>query len=195
MSLADRILKESAPEYSDFLAQQRDDVSVGVEVLLYGPASLPERNQTFEVEEYLPGWFTLGDNSGGRQFLMKLDGNPAVYACDAGALGSLDPDLVAPKFAEWLAGGCPMPQARRSKLPFMGDLWMTQAPPNGLKDLLKLKQTLALQLSMGQLKEHLQALPCRIATNIPCNNWDGRLEKLPDMRDCFAFTPIGGQPG
>lgn len=79
MNLLDRIRQDSAPEYRDFLAQNSsDDVSVGEEVLLYGLPGLPERNETYELEEYLPGWFTLGDDSGGNQFLMKLDGSPGV---------------------------------------------------------------------------------------------------------------------
>lgn len=195
MSLLNRILQDSAPEYRDFLAQNSsDDVSVGEEVLLYGLPGLPERNETYELEEYLPGWFTLGDDSGGNQFLMKLDGTPGVYLCGAGALGSLEPELVAPKFGTWLARGCPSSKAPPPKLPFKGDFWMIQAPPNGLKDLLKVKQTLALQLSLAQMKEFLQTVPCQVAANIPCINWDGRLEKLPEMRHCFAFTPPGARP-
>jgi len=193
MSLLDVILKDSVPEYRNFLAQNVEDVPVG-DLLLYGLESLPDRNQTYELEEYLPGWFRLGDDSGGRQFLMKLDGSAAVYACDAGALGSLEPELVAPGFADWFSRGCPLPQVPPARLPLAGDFWMIQAPPNGLKDLLKLKQTLALQHSLGQLKEHLQGVPCRIAANIPCINWDGRLEKLPEMRHCFVFTPLEGKP-
>lgn len=193
MSLLDNIHNDSASQYRDFFAQNREDRLVG-DVLLYGLDSLLERNQTHQLEEYMPGWFSLGDDSGGSQFLMKLDGCAAVFACEAGALGSLEPVLVHPEFGDWLSRGCPLPQAPPVKLPLAGDFWMIESPPNGLKDLLKLKQTLALQHSLGQLKEYLQGVPCRIAANIPCINWDGRLEKLPELRHCFVFTPLEGKP-
>lgn len=71
---------------------------------------------------------------------------------------------------------------------------MIQAPPNGLKDLLKVKQTLALQLSLAQMKEFLQDRALPGCGRRPCINWDGRLEKLPEMRHCFAFTSPGARP-
>jgi len=107
MNLLDRVLRDSAPEYRDFLQGLPEEKLVGDVVLLYGLAVLQERNHTYEVQEYLPEWFTLGDDSGGNQLLMRLDGTPAVYSCDAGALGSIEPDLIHPRFAEWLTQGCP----------------------------------------------------------------------------------------
>ncbi|MHC6177203.1 DUF4303 domain-containing protein [Glutamicibacter sp. X7] len=63
---------------------------------IYGPHSLAERNETFEVAEYAPGWVLIGDDSGGIGYLMRAGGavfepahEPAaseVYALDLGAL-------------------------------------------------------------------------------------------------------------
>ena len=39
---------------------------------------------------------------------MKLDGSHAVYLCDHGAIGSLDPELIHESFGGWYANGCPI---------------------------------------------------------------------------------------
>lgn len=63
---------------------------------VYGPADLEERNETFEVARYAPGWVLVGDDSGGRGLLMRATGpgfSPTtgrdaaeVFALDLGAL-------------------------------------------------------------------------------------------------------------
>ncbi|ROR93499.1 uncharacterized protein DUF4303 [Salana multivorans] len=41
---------------------------------VYGPDDLAERNETFEVAEYAPGWVLVGDDSGGSGYLMRRPG-------------------------------------------------------------------------------------------------------------------------
>lgn len=63
---------------------------------VYGPHSLAERNTTFEVAHYAPGWVLVGDDGGGRGLLMRASGpgfDPAagresaeVVLLDLGAL-------------------------------------------------------------------------------------------------------------
>ncbi|EKK02634.1 hypothetical protein RBSH_02049 [Rhodopirellula baltica SH28] len=62
------------------------------------------------MQTYLADWFAIGDDGGGTALLMRLDGSPAVYNCGHGAIGSLDPELVSPSFAQWLAAECPVPR-------------------------------------------------------------------------------------
>ena len=109
MSLIDEIRQQAAEEYRSHAARHPDEASVGERVLLYGQDDLEERNNTYEVPTYLPGWFTIGDDGGGTAILMRLDGSPGVYLCGHGAIGSLDPEPVADSFASWLAADCPLP--------------------------------------------------------------------------------------
>lgn len=109
MSLAAEIQSGASPDYVAFLRAHADSVAVGDFVLLYGKSDIDERNATFEVQTYLPGWFALGDDGGGVALLMRLDGSPPVYRCGHGALGSLEPEPVAESFADWHASGCPVP--------------------------------------------------------------------------------------
>ena len=109
MNLLALILQKSHLDYHRFLEHTIDARSVGEFVLLYGQSMIEERNQTYELERYLPGWFTIGDDSGGVALLMNLDGSDGVYQCDQGALGSLEPERFADSFQDWLNDECPTP--------------------------------------------------------------------------------------
>ena len=66
-------------------------VQVGEVVLIYSWPSVEERNETHEVDAYLPSHVSIGNDSGDYEFLIRRDGSPTVYQCDAGALGSACP--------------------------------------------------------------------------------------------------------
>ena len=105
--MRDDIRANASAEYLAYTANHPDEQSVGDYILLYGQSYIAERNETYELSTYLPGWFTLGDDGGGMAILMRLDGSPAVFRCDHGAIGSDDPESVAASFTEWLAADCP----------------------------------------------------------------------------------------
>ncbi|HST62994.1 MAG TPA: SMI1/KNR4 family protein [Longimicrobium sp.] len=78
-------------------------------LLLYSAEDLAERNETFEVRAYAPGFLAIGDDSGGRSILIALDGSATVYIVDQ---GSMDPDEfieVSPDLLEWLHQGAELP--------------------------------------------------------------------------------------
>jgi hypothetical protein len=63
-----------------------------------------ERNKTFEIDVYCKGYLLIGDNSGGRGFLLSLaEGDTKVYSSDLGDLGPEDFDVEAESFTEWLS--------------------------------------------------------------------------------------------
>lgn len=109
MSLIDDIRNLASTQYREIAKSLEDSRSIGDYVLLYGAKDIEERNKTYEVQAYMPGWIAIGDDSGGQAILMKLDGSHGVYLCDHGALGSLDPEVVADSFSKWLEGSCPIP--------------------------------------------------------------------------------------
>ncbi|WP_327676739.1 SMI1/KNR4 family protein [Kitasatospora sp. NBC_00458] len=58
-------------------------------VLVYGPHSIRERNETFEVARYAPAWVLIGDDSGGGGLFMRRHGRDRtrVYRLGLGAIG------------------------------------------------------------------------------------------------------------
>jgi hypothetical protein len=110
MSLLENIQTLVSLQYLNLITTLDVSLSIGDYVLLYGMRDIEERNSIYEVQLYMPGWVAIGDDSGGQAILMRLDGSNAVYRCDHGALGSLEPALIAESLAEWIEIGCPMRQ-------------------------------------------------------------------------------------
>ncbi|WP_051304967.1 hypothetical protein [Chitinilyticum litopenaei] len=77
-------------------------------LLLYHLDDLIERNDTFEISQYLPGYLLIGDDSGGRGILASCEhpGHP-VYICSLGSLAKNDFVLLAATLQQWQASGCP----------------------------------------------------------------------------------------
>jgi hypothetical protein len=94
--------------YRAFLCDQFEDRVYG-DVNLYGRADFVEMNECHDVKRFCPGHVTIGDEGGGRQFLLALaDGRMFLVGAD-----DLDPTDAVPgvpeEFASWLTAGCPLP--------------------------------------------------------------------------------------
>jgi hypothetical protein len=78
-------------------------------VTVYEALSLAERNDTFEVGVYAPGYLLIGDDSGGRGFLLAVDvPESPVYVSDLGDLHPPGFEVAGTSMAAWLdvlAGG------------------------------------------------------------------------------------------
>jgi hypothetical protein len=69
---------------------------------LYSVMDLVERNDTFEVHEYCPGFLLIGDDSGGRGILINTDSSSeSVYSSDFGDLSVHGFALEAASMDEW----------------------------------------------------------------------------------------------
>jgi len=188
MSLIDDIRANAAPEYIEFLDAIPVEHSVGESIYLFSNTQLEEQNAKYEVQRYMPGWFTIGTDND-IALLMQLNGSAAVWQLDAGALGSAEPHAVASSFRDWRSQGCPLPSDdTEDDLPLKGDLWLVAAPPGGLKDLLELKNVLRINVSLGQLKTHLQSIPCVIARGIACVALARRACAKPELARCISFS-------
>ncbi|WP_143307053.1 SMI1/KNR4 family protein [Chitinophaga vietnamensis] len=101
--------------YAGFLQQQqlRETSAFGDELMLYGMNDLVERNQLYEVQKYLPGYISIGDDGGGQAILLNT-GNPAVYITGYGALFTNDLQLLDHDFQHWTAKGYSLQVIRES---------------------------------------------------------------------------------
>ena len=81
------------PLYLKFLEDLGDEECIdvfnemGAGAYLYGRASLAERNETYEIALYEPGFYMIGQD-GDLGFFIKLNSDDAIYFNDLGALGS-----------------------------------------------------------------------------------------------------------
>jgi hypothetical protein len=93
--------------YRSFLAGTAENfLAANDRTLVYGRASIVERNETFEAQTYCPGHLAIGDDSGGSALVLSLaDGS--VHSV---GMGAMTPDCfepVAPSFAAWADAGFP----------------------------------------------------------------------------------------
>ncbi|WP_380283681.1 hypothetical protein [Kitasatospora purpeofusca] len=81
-------------------------------VTVYSAGCIGERNATYEVTQYAPGFVLVGDDSGGRGFLLRAgDPHSAVYSSDLGDLGPEDFEVESADFASWIASlGVSLPE-------------------------------------------------------------------------------------
>lgn len=79
--------------------------------MLYGPQDIVERNRSFGVSEFVPGYLLIGDDSGGRGFLVeaKEGGTLKVFVCDLGGLLQEYLVPIAPSLEAWQTSGYPLP--------------------------------------------------------------------------------------
>lgn len=95
--------------YGLLLPSFRDDV-IGRQVLLYPLDYVIERNETYETKVFCPGYIAIGDDSGGRAFVISLD-DPECKVFVVGH-GSMDPGDFVPLNTSldlWVATKCRMP--------------------------------------------------------------------------------------
>jgi hypothetical protein len=85
------------------------DAIIGRQVLLYPLDYVIERNETLETKVYCPGYIAIGDDSGGRAFVISLnDPECNLFVVDH---GSMDPDDFGPlntTLGPWLEAKCPV---------------------------------------------------------------------------------------
>ena len=105
---AEKALGLALPEAFRRLLKQSDGVSDQEGVLVYGSEDLAERNETWEVGTYAPGFLAIGDNSGGVIALVsRSDDHAGVWVSDSGDLEPKDFNQVADSLEDWFKKGCP----------------------------------------------------------------------------------------
>lgn len=95
------------PPYAAFLAQANG--LLAHHLYLYRAEDIAERNATYEVAEYAPGYVAIGDDGGGRALLLV--GGRAQSPVLIVDHGSMDPDEateIASDFGGWVEAGCPL---------------------------------------------------------------------------------------
>jgi hypothetical protein len=102
------LLGKSPPQaYVAFLNAHARCESVG-DILLYGTQDIVERNETYEVPRYCPGYATIGDDGGGRAIMLNLS-DGSLFIVGHGAIMPDYLESIANDFTTWYQQGCPLP--------------------------------------------------------------------------------------
>ena len=99
--------QELPDEYVALLAQA--DGLHADSFTLYPSESVPERNRTYEVAVYAPGFLTIGDDGGGQAIVLREGRGPSpVFVVGHGAMTPDHMARVAASLSEWVRLGCPL---------------------------------------------------------------------------------------
>ena len=90
--------------YKEFLLKIEKDGEFLIEntgIVLYSKVDLEERNATYQIEEWEPDFFLIGQE-GDRAFFIKKDSNDTIYMNDLGALGSFEMKRISASIYEFI---------------------------------------------------------------------------------------------
>jgi hypothetical protein len=103
-----RLGKNFPVNYVQFLKQT--DGFDSDEVRLYPIDEIEERNATYEVDKYCPGFINIGDDGGGSAIMIKnaTFQDCKVYLVGHGVMTPEFMEIIGSDFVEWLEAGCPL---------------------------------------------------------------------------------------
>ncbi|GHJ06994.1 hypothetical protein TPA0907_13610 [Micromonospora humidisoli] len=163
-----------------------------VDVSLYSPDEIAERNLTYEVAEYAPDMMLIGDDGGGRGlFVAGGDPDPEVLLIGLGAVGSdsgarigrlsslLENDFHALGLAD---------AEEESPVPIDPiDILITHRP--GVKAMVEIRRLLHLSLPVGALVGVDARFPMVVLTNVRYARYAEAIDQLNLSHRCLAVRP------
>ena len=90
--------------YREFLSQIDKEGEFLIEntgIVLYSKVDLEERNTTYQIEEWEPDFFLIGQD-GDRAFFIKKHSDDTIYMNDLGALGSFEMKRISASIYEFI---------------------------------------------------------------------------------------------
>ncbi|GAA2556245.1 hypothetical protein GCM10010435_28610 [Winogradskya consettensis] len=164
--MVEQLVSRTDVAYQRWLAGVSGDVAAdttGLSVFCW--ESVLERNTTYEVGEWLPGYLMIAQE-GDRGFFLRCDGGGGgdsdggpVFSADLGALGSVDPEVVAPAFEVWLRAGFTLPPDPEPDMPLIADVYIDRMPVGAVALLLRARKLLGADWRVADLKGMLATQP------------------------------------
>jgi SMI1 / KNR4 family (SUKH-1) len=106
-SLESRSGGQLPPDYKDLL-RQTNGFSVSGGLALYGCDEIEERNETWEVAKYCPGYVAVGDTGGGEVILLRKS-DQSVHIVGTGSMMPEDMREIGKTLNDWFAKSLPTP--------------------------------------------------------------------------------------
>lgn len=126
---------------------------------IYSLDEIVERNQTFETQEYCPGYLAIGNDAGSKVALMAgRDDANEIFINYASSMKPSSMVSSGYSIGEWVNRGCPFDtdEGSGSRYSAIKKVNLVLASVPGLKELMKIRSTLGLTVGVSELKQ----LPC-----------------------------------
>jgi hypothetical protein len=152
--------------YRDFLTLHENEFAPNGRVLLYGLALFLERNETYEVKLYCPGFVTIGNDSGDMEFILSLNSG-CISRVDGGSMRPEHAEPVAEDFSAWLDCSCPLPESPDPPYSAIEKVAVyLETKPKSAKTLLLIRQHLCPDTPISDLRNKVASVPCAVAQSL-----------------------------
>ncbi|KAB2440991.1 SMI1/KNR4 family protein [Bacillus luti] len=155
--------------------------SIGGGLIIYGTEHIAERNEVWEVDEYAMGYVAIGDDGGGNVFLMAQHAKEKkVLVIGSGDMNPSHATVITDDFEKWVNSGCvsEIEQKTINKSSDICNVVLVKTPSEGLKDLIKIKNVLGLEISAIDLLKGSKNLPYILVERFPYGKAKKLIEKL-----------------
>lgn len=189
----ENLLKLELPNVYKDLLRYTNGFSIGGGLVIYGTEDLVERNETWEVDEYASGFVAIGDDGGGNVFLMFQDADEKeVLVIDSGDMNPSHSNLVTSDFNKWVNSGClnEIDQKTSIEIPDTCNILLVKPPNEGLKDLIKIKNVLGIEISTADLLKGSKKPPFILVERFPYGKAKKLMEKLGSTSTVLSIEPI-----
>jgi len=189
----ENLLKLELPNVYKDLLRYTNGLSIGGGLVIYGTEDIVERNETWEVDEYASGFITIGDDGGGSVFLMLQDADEKeVLVIDSGDMNPSHANLVTSDFNKWVNSGClnEIEQKTSIEIPDTCNILLVKSPNEGLKDLIKIKNVLGIEISTADLLKGSKNPPFILVERFPYGKGKKLMEKLGSTSTILSIEPI-----
>jgi hypothetical protein len=173
-----------------------------VDVYMYGPDEIAERNTTFEIPVYRPDLLLMGDDGGGRGlFVTRNEADPEVFRIGLGAVGSDHGERIG-RLSALAADGfrsTPDEGTGADKSPPLEpiDILIACRPTAGVKALVDIRKLLGLSVPIGQLTAGNADFPMVVLTDVRYSKYEKAITEINRRYGCLAVRPhsrVQGSP-
>lgn len=175
--------------YKDLL-RHTNGLSIGGGLFIYATEDILERNETWEVDKYAPGTIAVGDDGGGNVFLMYASQNTKeVLVVDCGDMNPDHAAIITSDFSKWVNEGF-IGMTENNLLVDIPDsckVVLVTAPREGVKDLVKIKSVLGIEISPGELLKASKHPPYTLIESYPYGKAKKLIEKLGPVGDVLEI--------
>lgn len=189
----ENIFPKLLPNVYKVLLRYTNGFSIGGGLVIYGTEDIVERNETWEVDEYASGFIAIGDDGGGNVFLMLQDADEKkVLVIDCGDMNPNHANLVTSDFTKWVNSGClnEIDQKTSFDFPDTCNILIVKSPNEGLKDLIKIKNVLGVEISAADLLKGSKNPPFILVERFPYGKAKKLIENLGSTGTVLSVEPI-----
>jgi hypothetical protein len=189
IELVEKRLNAILPITYKELLQASNGLATNEGIVIYGTDDLLERNQTWETQEYAPGFVSIGDDSGGRVFLMSLSDKEEILIVDSGDMTPDHAELISTNLIQWVINGLRIELKKTSNIDWSDNcrLVVVNIQDGGLKDLIKIKAILGINMPSSELLKMSKSLPFVLTQEIPYGKAKKLIEELGDLNVNLEF--------